>query len=207
MSTATKPGSVFILDDDQSVRAAYQRVLTDAGYISFGFDSFEKLRSHMAYAQGPDDQICLLLDMKLPGTTRLEVQRWLLDQKSRMAVVFVSGQSHIEEAISAMRAGAVDFLLKPVGEDQLIAAVDGALNSAPTEEDESLPSGFESLTHRESQVMTLVVKGLRSQQIADELGITLRTVKMHRGNIMNKVNVANVAQLVAMYQERRYARA
>ena len=100
-----------------------------------------------------------------------------------------------------MRNGAVDFLLKPVSEDRLVAAIDGALNSQASQS-EQLPKGFEVLTSRESEILRLVVSGLRSQQIADQLGITLRTVKMHRGNIMSKMRVENVAQLLALYHQR-----
>jgi two-component system response regulator FixJ len=138
----------------------------------------------------------------MPTGSGLEAQTWLAERYPQLPIVFVSGQSEISEAVTAMRNGAVDFLLKPVSEDRLVAAIDGALNSK-AKNPEQLPKGFEALTTRESQVLQLVVSGLRSQQIADQLGITLRTVKMHRGNIMGKVRVENVVQLLALYHQRR----
>jgi FixJ family two-component response regulator len=144
----------------------------------------------------------LLLDMKMPTGSGLEAQAWLAERNVQLPIVFVSGQSEISEAITAMRNGAADFLLKPVSEDRLVAAIDGALNSR-TKNADQLPKGFEALTPRESQILRLVVSGLRSQQIADQLGITLRTVKMHRGNIMGKMRVESMAQLLALYHQRR----
>ncbi len=204
MVTNVQPdyGIVLILDDDAALRSAYVRVLGDAGYRCKEFERLPRLIEAIEIF-GPElNRACLLLDMKMPTGSGLETQTWLAQRYPQLPIVFVSGQSEISEAITAMRNGAVDFLLKPVSEDRLVAAIDGALNSR-TKNPEPLPKGFEALTTRESQVLQLVVSGLRSQQIADQLGITLRTVKMHRGNIMSKMRVENVVQLLALYHQRR----
>lgn len=194
--------SVLILDDDAAVRSAYVRVLGDAGYYCKEFESLPQFIEAIEKSSLELDRACCLLDMKMSAGSGLEAQAWLAERKIQLPIVFVSGQSDITEAITAMRNGAVDFLLKPVSEDRLVAAIDGALNSQANHS-EQLPKGFEVLTPRESQILRLVVSGLRSQQIADQLGITLRTVKMHRGNIMSKMRVENVAQLLALYHQRR----
>lgn len=201
-----KAGTILILDDDASVRKAYSRSLTDEGYRVCDFSSFEELKTFCSSGEAFSGPTCLLLDMKMPDVSGLVVQKWLKDHHLSLSVIFISGQSEIGEAIVAMRSGAIDFLLKPISEDQLVAAVDGVLYSQRVASTgEGLPPGFERLTAREVQVLSLVVQGLRSQQIADQLGITLRTVKMHRGNIMAKASVENVAQLVSLYQESRFA--
>jgi FixJ family two-component response regulator len=194
--------SVLILDDDAALRSAYVRVLGDAGYYCKEFESLPQFIEAIEKSSLELDRACCLLDMKMSAGSGLEAQAWLAERKIQLPIVFVSGQSDITEAITAMRNGAVDFLLKPVSEDRLVAAIDGALNFQANHS-EQLPKGFEVLTPRESQILRLVVSGLRSQQIADQLGITLRTVKMHRGNIMSKMRVENVAQLLALYHQRR----
>lgn len=205
METAIRQGRVLILDDDVSVGRAYARTLGDEGYEAMQFSRFQDLKDFVAGEGDTSVPLCLLLDMRMPDVSGLAVQQWIKDEQRAIPVIFISGQSQISEAITAMRNGAVDFLLKPIEEDRLISAVDGVMNAHRIAGLEgALPPGFESLTPRESQVLMMVVQGMRSQQIADRLGITLRTIKMHRGNIMTKVGVDNVAQLVALYQERRY---
>lgn len=201
-----KACSVLILDDDASVRRAYARILADEGYAVLEFQDFHGLRHAVESNTIALDQACLLLDMRMPGADGLTVQRWISANRLSLPVIFVSGESEISEAISALKAGAAEFLLKPVGGQQLLAAVRAVLQQAGQPgSDSPLPPGFERLSVREAQVLDLVVQGLRSQKIADALGITLRTVKMHRGNIMGKVGVQNVAQLVSFYQQQRFS--
>ncbi|MBU3724065.1 MAG: response regulator transcription factor [Burkholderiaceae bacterium] len=202
-----KTSAVLILDDDASVRRAYARVLVEEGYQVQEFQDFSALRRAVESGAAPTDRACLLLDMRMPGGDGLEVQRWISSGPRSLPVIFVSGESEISEAISALKAGAAEFLLKPVSGSQLVAAVQAVLNQSLHAADSALPPGFERLSVRESQVLELVVKGLRSQKIAENLGITLRTVKMHRGNIMAKVGVQNVAQLVSLYQQQRFTMA
>ena len=199
-----KTSTVLILDDDASVRKAYVRILVDEGYAVLEFEDFSALRHALTSKTVQIERACLLLDMRMPHGDGLEVQRWISANRLSLPVIFVSGESEISEAISALKAGAVEFLLKPVGGTQLIAAVKAVLNQASQANGSPLPPGFERLSAREAQVLDLVVQGLRSQKIADALGITLRTVKMHRGNIMGKVGVQNVAQLVSFYQQQRF---
>ncbi len=199
-------GAVLILDDDASVRRAYARVLADEGYAVVEFQDFFALRHALESDSISGNWACLILDMRMPGADGLEVQRWISSSRLPLPVIFVSGESEIAEAIAALKAGAAEFLLKPVGGAQLIAAVRAVLNQASPAA-MGLPPGFERLSVREAQVLELVVQGLRSQKIADALGITLRTVKMHRGNIMGKVGVQNVAQLVGFYQQQRFTMA
>lgn len=201
---SNKTNTVLILDDDASVRRAYARILVDEGYGVLEFEDFPALRHAIASKTVPIERACLLLDMRMPHGDGLEVQRWISANRLSLPVIFVSGESEISEAISALKAGAVEFLLKPVGGTQLIAAVRAVLSQAAQANGSPLPPGFERLSAREAQVLDLVVQGLRSQKIADALGITLRTVKMHRGNIMGKVGVQNVAQLVSFYQQQRF---
>lgn len=201
-----KACSVLILDDDASVRRAYARILADEGYAVLEFQDFHGLRHAVESNTIALDQACLLLDMRMPGADGLTVQRWISANRLSLPVIFVSGEGEISEAISALKAGAAEFLLKPVGGQQLLAAVRAVLQQAGQPgSDSPLPPGFERLSVREAQVLDLVVQGLRSQKIADALGITLRTVKMHRGNIMGKVGVQNVAQLVSFYQQQRFS--
>lgn len=200
-----KSGTVLILDDDASVRRAYARTLAGEGYSTLEFPDFAAFQQSISAGFFQARRVCLLLDMRME-TNGLVVQRWLADSHPDLPIIFVSGESEVAEAISALKAGAAEFLLKPVESEQLIAAVDAALSPRVSEADQrpAMPAGFERLSAREIQVLELVVQGMRSQAIADGLGITLRTVKMHRGNIMAKVGVKNVAQLVSFYQQQRF---
>jgi FixJ family two-component response regulator len=199
-----KSGTVLILDDDACVRRAYARTLAGEGYSTLEFPDFASLQQSLSAGFFDAKRVCLLLDMRME-TNGLVVQRWLTECHSELPVIFVSGESEVAEAISALKAGAVEFLLKPVESEQLIAAVAAALSPREVNVQQPvMPAGFERLSAREAQVLELVVQGMRSQAIADNLGITLRTVKMHRGNIMAKVGVKNVAQLVSFYQQQRF---
>lgn len=200
-----KSGTVLILDDDASVRRAYARTLAEEGYSTLEFPDFHSLKRSIAAGFFQAKRVCLLLDMRMADVNGLAVQQWVIDQNIPLPIIFISGESEVAEAISALKAGAVEFLLKPVESEPLVAAVDAVLmpKSEPIERP-VMPAGFERLSAREIQVLDLVVQGMRSQAIASVLGITLRTVKMHRGNIMAKVGVKNVAQLVSFYQQQRF---
>jgi FixJ family two-component response regulator len=195
-------GLVLILDDDRSVGSAYYRVLSEGGFYSRVFESFSELKRFITNEFDSTRPACLLLDMRMSEVSGLEVQGWLKLHQISLPVVFVSGESEVTEAVEAMRHGAVDFLVKPVDVEQLLEGVRKAFSqyvalSRPTSSD-----AFKTLSEREWEVLSLVIKGFRSQQIAQELDITLRTVKLHRGNIMRKVGASNAAHLVTLYHGR-----
>ena len=186
---------VWLLDDDASVRKALTRILEDAGYRVEGFDSAEALQRVAASASLADIDV-FLFDVRLPGDSGIVLWQSLRNQPNCPPVLFLSGNAQISEAVTALKDGAADFLLKPVEQVSLLEAINSAmLQQRPAR---SMPIGsfpqprwMESLTAREREVMVLVSEGLRNAEIAERLGIRLRTVKMHRGNIMSKLGVRN----------------
>ena len=194
---------VWLLDDDASVRKALTRILEDAGYRVEGFDSAEALQRVAASASLADIDV-FLFDVRLPGDSGIVLWQSLRNQPNCPPVLFLSGNAQISEAVTALKDGAADFLLKPVEQVSLLEAIDSAmLQQRPAR---SMPIGsfpqprwMESLTAREREVMVLVSEGLRNAEIAERLGIRLRTVKMHRGNIMSKLGVRNQGQLLKEY--------
>lgn len=188
---------VFVVDDDASVRTALQRLLGSAGYSVRTFDSAEAFLAARAQL-GPG---CLVLDLRLPDVDGLE-----LDDRLRQSggpvipVIFITGFADIPTSVQAIKGGAVDFLPKPVTDEVLLRAVDAALAQeehlrAERMEVHELRARFQSLTPREAEVMRLVVAGRLNKQIARELGISEKTVKVHRGRVMTKMAVRRVAQL------------
>lgn len=194
---------VWLLDDDASVRKALTRILEDAGYRVEGFDSAEALQRVAASASLADIDV-FLFDVRLPGDSGIVLWQSLRHQPNCPPVLFLSGNAQISEAVTALKDGAADFLLKPVEQVSLLEAINSAmLQQRPAR---SMPIGsfpqprwMESLTAREREVMVLVSEGLRNAEIAERLGIRLRTVKMHRGNIMSKLGVRNQGQLLKEY--------
>ena len=194
---------VWLLDDDASVRKALTRILEDAGYRVEGFDSAEALQRVAASASLADIDV-FLFDVRLPGDSGIVLWQSLRNQPNCPPVLFLSGNAQISEAVTALKDGAADFLLKPFEQVSLLEAIDRAkLQQRPAR---SMPIGsfpqprwMESLTAREREVMVLVSEGLRNAEIAERLGIRLRTVKMHRGNIMSKLGVRNQGQLLKEY--------
>lgn len=195
-------GHVSVIDDDEAVRSAVCAILQHEGYAVREFVSaadflvFEDQAEPMF--SGPR---CLLLDVKMPGASGLELQRRLTEREHRMPIVFMSGGSSAAEAVQAMKGGAMDFLIKPFDDAQLLRAVAGALAKSVADEEASLSSKeierrFASLSSREAQIARLVSAGLLNQQIAAELGIAERTVKLHRMHMMRKLGAANVIELI-----------
>ena len=194
---------VWLLDDDASVRKALMRILQDTGCRVEAFDSAEALRTRATGVSLSDIDL-FLFDVRLPGDSGLQLWQSMRSQPDCPPVVFLSGNAQISEAVAALKDGAADFLLKPFEQDSLLEAIDGARHrpragrvgaSAPTGQ----PAWMESLTQREQEVMLLVGEGLRNAEIGERLGIGLRTVKMHRGNIMAKLGVRNQGQLLKEY--------
>jgi FixJ family two-component response regulator len=197
-------GHVAVIDDDPSVCGAVAAMLRHEGYAVTEFASAVEF---IAFEEKADPMFpgprCLLLDVKMPSTSGLDLQRVLLDRGLAVPIVFMSGGSSAGEAVQAMKAGAMDFLIKPFDDEQLIDAVDKALLRSSADLRDSLSSAeiatrYASLSSRELQIARLVSQGYMNQQIADQLGIAERTVKLHRMHMMRKMGVGNVIELVRM---------
>lgn len=190
---------VFVVDDDDSVRKGLGRLLRAAGFQVETFASAE------AYLGRPPHEgvACLLLDVQMPGVTGLELQARMNKRSDDIPIVFLSGHSDVPMSVQAMKNGATDFLTKPVDEAALLAAVQQSL----LRHRESLDAGLAmfqartaaaSLTPREFEVMRCVLSGALNKQIAIHLGITEKTVKIHRGQVMKKMGAGSVADLVRL---------
>jgi FixJ family two-component response regulator len=198
-SVSQSQSVVFVVDDDASVLAAIERLLKTVGHSVRTFSSpLEFL------AQGPvDAPACLVLDMHLPGTSGLDVQRELLSRGQALPIVFISGDGDIPMSVRAMKAGAVEFLAKPFQGQELLAAIEQALIEAVSARQRDaelavLRRRLSSLTPREKQVMDGVVAGRLNKQIASDLGISEVTVKVHRAQVMHKTGASSVAELVRL---------
>jgi FixJ family two-component response regulator len=190
--------SLFIVDDDPSVRASLARLLRAEGIEPEAFANAEDFLAHAPTIAGP---ACALLDIGLPGKSGLELHARLQATRPELAVVFLTGHGDVPGAVTSMKRGAVDFLLKPVEAATLIAALTRAIDRAraawsekSTKRDIALAYG--DLTPREREVLTHVIAGKRNKVIAAEIGTTEKTVKVHRGRIMEKMRVKSVAELV-----------
>jgi len=193
-----EPGPVvFIVDDDVSMREA----LTDLfRSMKFNVDAFESATAFLEAANFARAG-CMLLDVRLPGVSGLDFQMQLERTGCKMPIIFMTGYGDIPMSVRAMKAGAVDFLTKPFKDQDILDAVSAAIeqDAARRRQDaqsEAVASLAESLTRREREVMKAVVRGLMNKQIAYELGISEVTVKLHRGNVMRKMDVRSVAELV-----------
>jgi FixJ family two-component response regulator len=190
---------VGIVDDDPSVRKGLARVVKAAGYR---VEVFASAREFLARPQ-QEDPCCLLLDVRMPGLTGLELQEALAVAGRRMSIVFVSGHGDVVGSVKAMKGGAIDFLTKPVDARDLLAAIERAVAKAVTSQREQAGAAdvqgrLETLTAREVQVFALVVTGMLNKQIAAELGIVEKTVKVHRARVMEKMRAGSLAELVRL---------
>jgi FixJ family two-component response regulator len=197
-------GHISVIDDDEAVRSAVGAILRHEGYAVAEFASAADFLAFEDDAEpmfpGPR---CLLLDMKMPGASGLEVQQRLIDRSLKLPILFMSGGSSAAEAVQAMKGGALDFLIKPFDDGQLLISVARALAKCMADEQASISSQdierrFASLSARESQIARLVSQGLLNQQIAAELGIAERTVKLHRMHMMRKLGATNVIELIRL---------
>jgi FixJ family two-component response regulator len=191
---------VFIIDDDPSVLRALERLLRSCGFRVDVFTSSAAFLERQPYTEGPG---CLLLDLRMPGLSGLELQQIMGRQRISMPIVFLSAQADVPSAARAMREGAVDFLVKPVDEPQLLESVTRATALAVdlwrrSRIEEETERRLARLTTRERQVCELVARGLLNKQIAYELGTSEKTVKVHRGRVMRKLEVESVAALVRL---------
>jgi FixJ family two-component response regulator len=191
---------VFIVDDDEHVRTALARLIRAAGYRVETFDSAE------AFIGGADVEACpacVLLDLQLPDLSGLALQRQL---HQWLPVIFISGHGDLNSAVDAMKAGATDFLPKPVREDILLSVLERALERARQNfrsraELADVQSRLNQLTPREREVMTLVVAGYLNKQVASELGAAEKTIKIHRARVMEKMKAGSLAELVRLAQK------
>jgi FixJ family two-component response regulator len=190
---------VFVVDDDRSVRESLEYVIRIEGWVPVMFESAEDFLIHPRVFV-PN---CLLLDVSLPGLNGLDLQRHIAIERHDMPIIFITGYGDVPTTVRAMKAGAHEFLTKPLNTDVLLAAIREALersrNALSSElKMVALRDCFASLTGRERQVMSLVVSGLSNRRIGVELGITEVTVKAHRGNVMEKMKAESIADLVKM---------
>ena len=192
-------GTICIIDDDEAVRESLRLLLFVNGYQSQSFYSADAFLASNTL----DKFETIVLDLRMPGTDGLELQQILLRRNCRTPIIFISGHGDIPVAVAAIQEGALDFLTKPFEEGDLLAKIETAVTSfrdqlREFEELESLQSIYANLTPRETDVMRLIVQGRLNKQIGDELGISPRTVEIHRAHVMEKMAAGSVAELVRM---------
>ncbi|MDE2418464.1 MAG: response regulator transcription factor [Burkholderiales bacterium] len=197
MSLIPKKGTVYVVDDDEAVRDSLQWLLEGKGYRVRCFDSAESFLSRY----DAREVACLIVDIRMAGMTGLELQNRLIEARSPLPVVFITGHGDVPMAVDTMKKGAMDFIQKPFNEEQIIGLVERMLDHAKdTFADYQLSVSRDALlsklTLRESQVLERIVAGRLNKQIADDLGISIKTVEAHRANIMEKLSANTVADLL-----------
>ena len=194
---------VFLVDDDPSVRRALARLIKSAGHQ---VQTFASAQEFLGTRAGGEKAACLVLDVRMPGITGIELQRQLQALNRNVPIVFMTGHGNIPMSVQAMKAGAVDFLPKPVKDTDVLRAIEQALaravrDRAERNELEDVLERVEKLTPREREVMVLVVRGLLNKQIAFELGTVEKTIKVHRARVMEKMQVDSLAHLVRLAEK------
>jgi len=197
MSLIPKKGTVYVVDDDEAVRDSLQWLLEGKDYRVRCFDSAESFMARY----DPREVACLIADIRMGGMTGLELQDRLVERKSPLPVVFITGHGDVPMAVNTMKKGAMDFIQKPFKEDELVSLVERMLERAKDTFAEyqsaaSRDALLSKLTSREAQVLERIVAGRLNKQIADDLGISIKTVEAHRANIMEKLNANTVADLL-----------
>jgi FixJ family two-component response regulator len=196
--TAVAP-LVFVVDDNPSVRKSLSRLLAAAGYT---VEAFASAREFLT--RGPSDgPCCLVLDVRMPGLTGIELQAALAAAGRRMSIVFLTGHVDVPMSVKAMKGGAVDLLTKPIDREALLAAIVRAVAKDTEDRSEEIRIAeirqrVKTLTVRETQVFALVVTGMLNKQIAFDLGVVEKTIKVHRARVMEKMRAGSVAELVRL---------
>ena len=196
------PALVSVVDDDPSVRRSLARLVKGAGYRVEAFASANEFLARPP-EEGP---ACLLLDVRMPGLTGLDLQETLAIAAHSTSIVFITGYRDVRASVKAMKGGAVDFLTKPVNDEELLAAIERAVaraSAARREEDRiaEVRERIKTLTPREAEVFALVVTGMLNKQIAFDLGVSEKMVKVHRGRVMEKMRAGSLAELVRLADE------
>jgi FixJ family two-component response regulator len=204
MTQNTSP-LVFVVDDDASLREALGSLFRSVGMQVELFGSPSEFLERGPVAAG---ESCLVLDIRLPGVSGLDFQNQLAKLGNAIPIIFMTGHGDVPMSVRAMKAGALDFLIKPFRDQDMLDAVSGALaldreRRATDGELANLKARYESLTAREREVIALVTTGLMNKQIAGKLGVSEITVKIHRGHLMEKMGVRTLAELVKIYEALR----
>ncbi len=197
MSLIPKKGTVYVVDDDEGVRDSMQWLLEGKDYRARVFDSAESFLARY----DPREVACLFVDIRMGGMTGLELQDRLIERRSPLPIVFITGHGDVPMAVETMKKGAMDFIQKPFKEEELVRLTEKMLEQAKTTFAEHLTSVsrealLSKLTGREAQVLERIVAGRLNKQVADDLGISIKTVEAHRANIMEKLNANTVADLL-----------
>jgi FixJ family two-component response regulator len=193
---------VFLVDDDPSVRRGLNRLLLSADH---SVEIFSSATDFLAREPHPGPS-CLILDIRMPGLNGLDLQQALARQSRDEQIVFITGHADVPTSVHAMKAGAVDFLPKPFDNQELLRAVESALARSAERRQErvgrnALRSKLDELTPREFEVLQFVITGMLNKQIGAELGIAEKTIKVHRGHVMEKLGVKSVAELVRLAEK------
>jgi FixJ family two-component response regulator len=197
---------VYLIEDDQSVREGIADLLRTVG---LNVQSFESAREFLGSTR-PEVPSCIVLDIRLPGPSGLEVQRILIDSDIHLPIIFITAHGDISMSVRAIKAGAIEFLTKPVHEQQLLDAVQAGLERDRDRREEvnafaELRQRFASLTPREREIFTLIVSGRRNKYIAAEVGLSEMTVKVHRSHIMQKMRANSLIDLARMADQLGFA--
>jgi FixJ family two-component response regulator len=197
MSLIPKKGTVYVVDDDEAVRDSLQWLLEGKDYRVRCFDSAESFLSRY----DPREVACLIVDIRMGGMSGLELQDKMVEKQSPLPIVFITGHGDVPMAVNTMKTGAMDFIQKPFKEDDLLSLVERMLDSARESFSDhqnavTRDALLSKLTGREAQVLERIVAGRLNKQIADDLGISIKTVEAHRANIMEKLNANTVADLL-----------
>ena len=193
---------VFVVDDDSSVRSALKRLIKSVGYKVITFISAQEFLEY----DHPDIPSCLVLDIRMPGLSGLELQEKMVTQELTIPTIFITGHGNIPTSVRAMKAGAVDFLEKPFDDQVFLDAIHQAIEKDKKErlkktEKSLIKQKVASLTPREYEVFALVITGMLNKQIAFELGTSEKTIKVHRARVMQKMSAQSLADLVRLAEK------